>query len=769
MLVTQTQDHVSHVVIGGGSTIDFGVSNSAEFFNILSSTLYKDQALAVVREVLCNAWDAHIHSGKQDTPIEITIKENTMKVKDFGTGIHHDDIGPIYGTYGNSTKKNDGTQTGGFGLGCKAPFAYTDRFEVISCHDGVRTIYAMTKSSAQVGGKPGITTIAQLPTTDSGLSVTINLKPSDQTKFLALCRTIVSNGGMNATINGEVIEKNYYDQHPGPKSHWWVGRMNSPHRFQVRYGNVIYPIDVHHSDMRTIVDEAEKSVTKQLRLDHFNIMFQAEPNSISVTPSRESLSMQEHTVKTLKGLFRKFIDEIKEPIKPLLLAKIKEINDPEVIKGGARAFNGADFLLEDYLKGNNHAVTLDELAATSVTTNYPGGDIHYQVLQQRALQLADLGFIPKGLAHSFAKVVQKNGAYIPAEWAARELLAPLAKKMIGAGLNFEKVKVPGHRYASSFLPVKDNIEIFFKTKHLFPYLQRVLILSTSTNNLRDRGMRVSGTNSFFFYKLSLKKGTREAEQKFFESCGMNVYNLTELEEKKERAPAKTRKKGLVALSNAIYGSAGTSASLVRLEGTKPEKRIEKPEYFAFMKYDRLSGLYMSSDNLFCFAKLFGDEVGVCFTAPSNEVWRKKAKPITDLFPVIVDFCKNSAAIKKHLTYSQGAIAEFLDNGFKEGRKDNALRFIINTIQYKDERTPEEKQYTSLLYLLKNTNIVDPVVKKDVEDMFTEKPPADIAKLMDDLSKSKSISALDPLAFKMLLDNPATKAVAEKLMKFVLEN
>ncbi len=69
MEVSQPLDHITHAVIGGGKTIDFGISNSAEFFDILSRTLYTDQILAVVREVLCNAWDAHIAAGCTDKPI----------------------------------------------------------------------------------------------------------------------------------------------------------------------------------------------------------------------------------------------------------------------------------------------------------------------------------------------------------------------------------------------------------------------------------------------------------------------------------------------------------------------------------------------------------------------------------------------------------------------------------------------------------------------------------------------------------------------------
>ena len=41
MQVSHHNDHITHAVIGGKQAIEFGISNSAEFFNILSSTLYK--------------------------------------------------------------------------------------------------------------------------------------------------------------------------------------------------------------------------------------------------------------------------------------------------------------------------------------------------------------------------------------------------------------------------------------------------------------------------------------------------------------------------------------------------------------------------------------------------------------------------------------------------------------------------------------------------------------------------------------------------------
>ena len=87
MQVTHVEDHTTHVVLGPNTAESFGISESAEFFNILSNTLYSDKILAVVREVLCNAWDAHIASGRTNLPIEVTLTHTELTIKDRGTGI----------------------------------------------------------------------------------------------------------------------------------------------------------------------------------------------------------------------------------------------------------------------------------------------------------------------------------------------------------------------------------------------------------------------------------------------------------------------------------------------------------------------------------------------------------------------------------------------------------------------------------------------------------------------------------------------------------
>ena len=83
MQVSQVSDKIDHAVIGGKGSADFGISDSPEFFAILSSALYKHPKLAMVRETICSAWDAHIASDKTDTPIEVSLKEGNLIIKDL--------------------------------------------------------------------------------------------------------------------------------------------------------------------------------------------------------------------------------------------------------------------------------------------------------------------------------------------------------------------------------------------------------------------------------------------------------------------------------------------------------------------------------------------------------------------------------------------------------------------------------------------------------------------------------------------------------------
>ena len=219
MEVTHLQENDNHVVIGGGKAKGFSISTSPEFIEVLSSSLYADKPLAMMREVMCNQWDAHITAGRKDKPIEITIEDDKISFRDYGNGIADDMMEDVYCTYGESTKRSETATTGGFGLGSKSPFAISDTFTVTSMHNGIKTIYAVSKGSEATDHLPSLTPVVTLPTTESGLLVEIPIKLYCEenrgavSDFLDLAVKVAKYGQMKAIIkSGSFIKMVHGDE-----------------------------------------------------------------------------------------------------------------------------------------------------------------------------------------------------------------------------------------------------------------------------------------------------------------------------------------------------------------------------------------------------------------------------------------------------------------------------------------------------------------------------------------------------------------------------
>lgn len=304
MEVSRQSDSVTHAVLGKQESVQMGVSNSATLMHVLSTALYTHPQLAAVREIICNGWDGHIVAGNTATPLQITIDEQFIRVRDFGPGIPHEKIGEIYGTYGNSTKRHDGQQTGGFGLGSKAPFAYTDNFEVINHHGGQKIIYRVSKSSMAAGGSPTIDTIVKLPSDETGIQVSMNIKSHyDKIKFMEIVNEICLLGEIEAKINdGMTLPVLPLSESP---TGYIICSANGTNlqRINVRYGNVVYPIP----ELEAFEDVWGQVTASLMALwGGAKVIFMAQPDTITIAPSREALIYTPETTATIKALLAKF-------------------------------------------------------------------------------------------------------------------------------------------------------------------------------------------------------------------------------------------------------------------------------------------------------------------------------------------------------------------------------------------------------------------------------------------------------------------------------
>lgn len=110
----------------------------ATFF--LRDKIYTDKLKAAVTESLCNAIDEHRkHNIKR--PVEIGLSLEELYIRDFATGLSDDDVKKVFFQYFESTKSDSNAGIGGFGIGAKAPGAYSDIYYVTSFFNGEQTVF----------------------------------------------------------------------------------------------------------------------------------------------------------------------------------------------------------------------------------------------------------------------------------------------------------------------------------------------------------------------------------------------------------------------------------------------------------------------------------------------------------------------------------------------------------------------------------------------------------------------------------------------------
>jgi len=164
----------------------FSIKATSKAFKILSSGLYRDKILAIVRELACNAYDAHVAAGWPERPFQVhlpNILEPFFAVRDWGVGLSPEAITSVYTTYFESDKTTSNAYIGALGLGSKSPFSYVDSFTVCSWHGGVCSRYAAFIAEQ---GEPVISLMSQVPSNEpNGVEVSLPVvQPADFVRFI---------------------------------------------------------------------------------------------------------------------------------------------------------------------------------------------------------------------------------------------------------------------------------------------------------------------------------------------------------------------------------------------------------------------------------------------------------------------------------------------------------------------------------------------------------------------------------------------------------
>lgn len=303
------------------------IADSPEMFSILYSKLYSRKEMAIVRELLANAWDAHLRAGTTATPIKIhlpTPLEPWFEIRDFGTGLTAEGVETLFMNYGFTDKNETDDEIGGMGLGSKAPYCYTDQFTVISYKDGWAYIY---QAFLQSNGKPACTQLDKYPTNEAnGLVVRVNVADEgrSQQRFIDAMRELYPYLPTAPTINSQEAEwvpPEYRLETPvagdEPLYHLAVGtgkRMLFNNTVTFVQGIVPYAVDLSNlmEELRTLPSELQRLI------EHTPFTLWVDIGTLPVTASREGLELNPQAKSKIAVLLRQAAETAKAKFEELL-------------------------------------------------------------------------------------------------------------------------------------------------------------------------------------------------------------------------------------------------------------------------------------------------------------------------------------------------------------------------------------------------------------------------------------------------------------------
>lgn len=292
------------ILIGQKSTTrSFGVSDDPMLMSMLSTGFYQNPLRTMIQEVMFNAWDAHRMGNCQDKPIDIYINDTTgLIIRDYGPGIepgeNDDNMHDIYCMYGGSTKRGQKNQTGGFGLGSKSPFAYTESFTVTSHFGGMKNMYLISRVSDANDGKPGMTSLVRVPTTETGLMVTVPLKNGHMDRAYEYVKDILFLSGIKAMVHFADEPDEFIDSLMLPAGSYMVDDEHTDGHVWAVYGGVRYQIPKNE-------EYAQEFEFMRLLADKKDIFVGFAPDTLTPLPNREGLNMGDKSKETVKGTFER--------------------------------------------------------------------------------------------------------------------------------------------------------------------------------------------------------------------------------------------------------------------------------------------------------------------------------------------------------------------------------------------------------------------------------------------------------------------------------
>lgn len=347
MIITTEKE----TILGNGSKSKaFSIAANPKVFKILSSDLYTNKIRAVVRELITNMIDAHALNGNPEKfIIQVPGRLDPRFVcRDFGPGmsdfdIQGDDNSPgLYNSYFSSSKAESNDFIGGFGLGSKSPFSYTDTFSITSYHKGEIRGYVAYMDGDGPQIKP--TFVKEMgPDDKTGIEIVVPVEEKDFRNFAYEVSYIMRPFKDLAIINGLDREIDYFpdfdDYYGVNPERYWPDRGG----LYAIYGGIVYPID------GVIRDRNWLSIRNEVNYIKFPM------GSLDIAPSREALSLDDRTRKNI-------IERVKELSEKAFNEDVKRFKESTSPRHTYRELMKMGYSARDYMISNSVKFTTKNLS-----------------------------------------------------------------------------------------------------------------------------------------------------------------------------------------------------------------------------------------------------------------------------------------------------------------------------------------------------------------------------------------------------------------------
>lgn len=278
---------------------EFTIKASAKAFRILSG-MYTNKIQAIVREIGCNAFDSHVEAGREDVPFDVFLPnaiEPWFTIKDTGLGLSKEQFETLYSTYFDSTKTSTNAQDGALGLGSKSPFSYTDQYNVVTVHNGIKLNYQLYLG---MDGTPEFDLLSEEETDErNGVELRVPVKKDDYREFEEECYRVYQWFTVRPNIHGGSGDYHYVREY---ETETYGGcllinslgkRMYDPGLY-VQMGNVLYRASASEAG---IEDNPDLKLLNLLLTKKYKsaVVLKAERGDLDILPTREGISFDPRT------------------------------------------------------------------------------------------------------------------------------------------------------------------------------------------------------------------------------------------------------------------------------------------------------------------------------------------------------------------------------------------------------------------------------------------------------------------------------------------